>query len=105
VQRITFTEVTSRAVRSALASPRTVSPELVDAYLARRALDYLFGFTLSPLLWRKLPGSRSAGAPAGVQPPQCHAHAAVFTQVELNVTCLMAAGLVCNREAAAVAAR
>ncbi|BDA43988.1 DNA topoisomerase 1 [Coccomyxa sp. Obi] len=61
VQRITFTEVTSRAVQDALAAPRTVSQALVDAYLARRALDYLFGFTLSPLLWRKLPGSRSAG--------------------------------------------
>ncbi|CAL8469974.1 g9516 [Coccomyxa elongata] len=61
VQRITFTEVTSRAVQDALAAPRTVSQALVDAYLARRALDFLFGFTLSPLLWRKLPGSRSAG--------------------------------------------
>lgn len=61
VQRITFTEVTSKAVQDALAAPRTISQALVDAYLARRALDYLFGFTLSPLLWRKLPGSRSAG--------------------------------------------
>ncbi|KAK9916124.1 hypothetical protein WJX75_008944 [Coccomyxa subellipsoidea] len=61
VQRITFTEVTSKAVQDALAAPRIVSQPLVDAYLARRALDYLFGFTLSPLLWRKLPGSRSAG--------------------------------------------
>lgn len=61
VQRIMFTEVTAAAVRAALAAPRPVSQDLVDAYLARRALDYLFGFTLSPLLWRKLPGTRSAG--------------------------------------------
>lgn len=61
VQRITFTEVTSKAVRDALAAPRTVNQALVDAYLARRALDYLFGFTLSPVLWRKLPGCKSAG--------------------------------------------
>ncbi len=70
-QRITFTEVTSRAVQDALAAPRTVSQALVDAYLARRALDYLFGFTLSPLLWRKLPGSRSAGT-CSLPPPLCH---------------------------------
>ena len=62
VERITFTEVTQAAVAGALAAPRPVSQALVDAYLARRALDYLFGFTLSPLLWRKLPGARSAGA-------------------------------------------
>ena len=61
VQRITFTEVTQQAVRQALGAPRTISQELVDAYRARRALDYLYGFTLSPLLWRKLPGSKSAG--------------------------------------------
>lgn len=61
MQRITFTEVTQQAVRAALGAPRAVSQELVDAYLARRALDYLYGFTLSPLLWRKLPGCKSAG--------------------------------------------
>ena len=62
VERITFTEVTRAAVAAALAAPRALSQPLVDAYLARRALDYLFGFTLSPLLWRKIPGARSAGA-------------------------------------------
>ncbi|HYH21570.1 MAG TPA: DNA topoisomerase, partial [Azospirillum sp.] len=61
VQRITFNEITKSAVQAALAAPRAVSRELVDAYLARRALDYLVGFTLSPVLWRKLPGSKSAG--------------------------------------------
>ncbi len=61
VQRITFNEITKSAVQAALKAPRAVSQELVDAYLARRALDYLVGFTLSPVLWRKLPGSRSAG--------------------------------------------
>jgi len=61
VSRITFNEVTKAAVKAAIAAPREVSRELVDAYLARRALDYLYGFTLSPILWRKLPGARSAG--------------------------------------------
>jgi DNA topoisomerase I len=60
-QRITFTEVTKSAIEAALAAPREVSIPLVEAYMARRALDYLFGFNLSPLLWRKLPGARSAG--------------------------------------------
>lgn len=61
VARITFNEVTKAAVKAAIQHPREVSRELVDAYLARRALDYLYGFTLSPILWRKLPGARSAG--------------------------------------------
>jgi DNA topoisomerase-1 len=61
VRRITFNEITKRAVQQALASPRDLDRALIDAYLARRALDYLVGFTLSPVLWRKLPGSRSAG--------------------------------------------
>ena len=61
VQRITFNEITKSAVNEAMTKPRQVDRPLVDAYLARRALDYLVGFTLSPVLWRKLPGSRSAG--------------------------------------------
>ncbi|MBI1776953.1 MAG: type I DNA topoisomerase [Proteobacteria bacterium] len=61
VKRVAFNEVTKRAVLEAIAHPRNLDRELVDAYLARRALDYLVGFTLSPVLWRKLPGSRSAG--------------------------------------------
>lgn len=61
VHRITFNEITKRAVQHALAHPRDLDTPLIDAYLARRALDYLVGFTLSPVLWRKLPGSRSAG--------------------------------------------
>jgi len=61
VRRITFNEITRRAVQAALAAPRDLDEPLIDAYLARRALDYLVGFTLSPVLWRKLPGSRSAG--------------------------------------------
>lgn len=61
VQRITFNEITKNAVRAAIEAPRQVDQALVDAYLARRALDYLVGFTLSPVLWRKLPGSKSAG--------------------------------------------
>jgi DNA topoisomerase-1 len=61
VKRVTFNEVTRNAVLDAFARPREIDHELVEAYLARRALDYLVGFTLSPVLWRKLPGSRSAG--------------------------------------------
>lgn len=61
VERVTFNAVTKEAVQTALANPRQIDQALVDAYLARRALDYLVGFTLSPVLWRKLPGARSAG--------------------------------------------
>jgi len=61
VKRVVFNEVTKNAVLEAFRRPREIDRELVDAYLARRALDYLVGFTLSPVLWRKLPGSRSAG--------------------------------------------
>jgi DNA topoisomerase I len=61
VSRVVFNEVTKTAVLEAFRHPRELNRELVDAYLARRALDYLVGFTLSPVLWRKLPGSRSAG--------------------------------------------
>src|SRR5207237_2721273 len=61
VKRVVFNEVTRNAVLDAFRNPREIDGELVDAYLARRALDYLVGFTLSPVLWRKLPGSRSAG--------------------------------------------
>jgi DNA topoisomerase-1 len=61
VQRVTFNEITKSAVTEAFKHARQVNQELVDAYMARRALDYLVGFNLSPVLWRKLPGSRSAG--------------------------------------------
>ncbi len=61
VQRVAFNAITKTSVLEAMAHPREVDGALVDAYLARRALDYLVGFTLSPVLWRKLPGSRSAG--------------------------------------------
>ena len=61
VKRVVFHEITKRAVLDAIDNPRELDQDLVDAYLARRALDYLVGFTLSPVLWRKLPGSRSAG--------------------------------------------
>ncbi|HTM94849.1 MAG TPA: DNA topoisomerase, partial [Croceibacterium sp.] len=61
VQRVTFNAITKQAVTDAMAHPRDLDIDLIDAYLARRALDYLFGFTLSPVLWRKLPGAKSAG--------------------------------------------
>jgi DNA topoisomerase-1 len=61
VQRVVFNEVTKTAVLEAMKRPRALDRELIEAYLARRALDYLVGFTLSPVLWRKLPGSKSAG--------------------------------------------
>jgi DNA topoisomerase I len=61
VERVTFNAITKDAVAQAMANPREIDQALVDAYLARRALDYLVGFQLSPVLWRKLPGARSAG--------------------------------------------
>ena len=61
VKRVVFNEVTKGAVLHAMANPRELDDALIDAYLARRALDYLVGFKLSPVLWRKLPGARSAG--------------------------------------------
>jgi DNA topoisomerase-1 len=61
IKRVVFNEITRNAVLDAFRNPREIDSELVEAYLARRALDYLVGFTLSPVLWRKLPGSRSAG--------------------------------------------
>ena len=61
VSRVTFNAITKAAVTEAMKNPRQVDQALVDAYLARRALDYLVGFTLSPVLWRKLPGAKSAG--------------------------------------------
>ncbi|TIX52008.1 type I DNA topoisomerase [Alteraurantiacibacter aquimixticola] len=61
VERVTFNAITKQAVTDAMKAPRGLDTDLIDAYLARRALDYLFGFTLSPVLWRKLPGAKSAG--------------------------------------------
>src|SRR5471032_58397 len=61
VKRVTFNSITKQSVLDAVANPRDLDQPLIDAYLARRALDYLVGFNLSPVLWRKLPGSRSAG--------------------------------------------
>ncbi len=61
VERVIFNAVTKEAVLDAISNPRGIDEPLVNAYLARRALDYLVGFTLSPMLWRKLPGARSAG--------------------------------------------
>ncbi|MDX8537303.1 type I DNA topoisomerase [Mesorhizobium abyssinicae] len=61
VSRVVFNAITKSSVLDAMANPRQIDAPLVDAYLARRALDYLVGFTLSPVLWRKLPGARSAG--------------------------------------------
>ncbi|KMS63498.1 DNA topoisomerase I, partial [Sphingobium baderi LL03] len=61
VDRVTFNAITKQAVTEAMAHPRALDEDLIDAYRARRALDYLVGFTLSPVLWRKLPGAKSAG--------------------------------------------
>ena len=61
VQRVTFNSITNAAVTEAMQKPRGLDEDLIDAYKARRALDYLVGFTLSPILWRKLPGAKSAG--------------------------------------------
>ena len=61
VERVTFNAITKSAVTEAMGKPRALDEDLIDAYRARRALDYLVGFTLSPVLWRKLPGAKSAG--------------------------------------------
>ena len=61
VERVTFNAITKDTILAAMKTPRELDQDLIDAYLARRALDYLFGFTLSPVLWRKLPGAKSAG--------------------------------------------
>ncbi len=61
VDRVTFNAITKTAVTEAMKAPRELDQPLIDAYLARRALDYLYGFTLSPVLWRRLPGAKSAG--------------------------------------------
>lgn len=61
VARVAFNEITEQSIKGALQSPRNIDVNLVHSYLARRALDYLIGFNISPLLWRKLPGCQSAG--------------------------------------------
>ena len=61
IKRITFNEITKEAVTKSLEKPRELDQDLIDAYMARRVLDFLVGFNLSPVLWRKLPGSKSAG--------------------------------------------
>ncbi|MFM7680906.1 MAG: type I DNA topoisomerase [Candidatus Fonsibacter sp.] len=60
-ERVVFNEITKKAVENGISNPRDINPELVYAYMARRALDYLVGFNISPILWTKLPGSKSAG--------------------------------------------
>ena len=60
-ERVVFNEITKKAVENGISNPRDINPELVNAYMARRALDYLVGFNISPILWTKLPGSKSAG--------------------------------------------
>ena len=61
IERVVFNEITKKAVTKGIENPRSIEPQLVDAYMARRALDYLVGFNISPILWTKLPGSKSAG--------------------------------------------
>ncbi len=61
IERVVFNEITKKAVTHGIENPRQIEPLLVDAYMARRALDYLVGFNISPILWTKLPGSKSAG--------------------------------------------
>merc|ERR1712167_322146 len=61
LERVVFNEITKKAILDAIKNPRKIHLPLVEAYLARRALDYLVGFNISPILWTKLPGSKSAG--------------------------------------------
>ena len=79
VERITFTEVTQKAVKEALHHPRAISDALVESYKARRALDFLVGFGISPVLWGKMVGSRSAGQKYDVN--NCHGHVCVCSTV------------------------
>src|SRR5258708_5912819 len=79
IERVVFNAITKQAVSEAMKHPRQIDGALVDAYMARRALDYLVGFTLSPVLWRKLPGARSAGRVQSValrlvSAPEPHIH-------------------------------
>ena len=67
-RRAVFNEITKKAVIHGIENPRQIEPLLVDAYMARRALDYLVGFNISPILWTKLPGSKSAGRVQSVDP-------------------------------------
>lgn len=69
VERIKFTEVTKKAVEEALHNPRAISQAVVESYKARRALDFLVGFGISPVLWRKVSGSKSAGEHHASLPP------------------------------------
>ena len=61
IERVVFNEITKKAVTNGIENPRSIETQLVDAFMARRALDYLVGFNISPILWTKLPGSKSAG--------------------------------------------
>ena len=70
IERVVFNAITKQAVTEAMRTPRQIDGALVDAYMERRALDYLVGFTLSPVLWRKLPGARSAGRAEDAHAPQ-----------------------------------
>ncbi|MEJ2124846.1 MAG: type I DNA topoisomerase [Alphaproteobacteria bacterium] len=83
VERVAFNAVTKSAIMDAIANPRDIDMPLVDAYLARRALDYLVGFTLSPVLWRKLPGAKSAGR---VQSVALRLVCARETEIQIFVT-------------------
>ena len=101
VQRVVFNAITRHAVLDAMQHPRKIDADLVDAYLARRALDYLVGFTLSPMLWRKLPGARSAGRVQSVA-------LRLICDRELEIESVQGAGILddrgrCSRPVAATA--
>jgi hypothetical protein len=90
VERVTFNAITKSAVLEAMANPRQLDMELVEAYLARRALDYLVGFTLSPVLWRKLPVRRSAGRVQSVA-------LRIVVDREMEIEAFRAAGILVRR--------
>ena len=96
VQRITFVEVTKAAVLAALAAPRAVAMPLVEAYLARHAIDYLLGFHLTPVLWRKLPAAKSAGAPLHSAKSGCGCGAAAAGRQKNGARCVCATKYVDN---------
>jgi len=100
VSRVVFNAITQKSVLDAMAQPRSIDASLVDAYLARRALDYLFGFNLSPVLWRKLPGARSAGRVQSVALRLiCYREAEIERFVREDYWSILAHLLTCRGEA------
>ena len=86
IERVVFNEITKKAVTNGIENPREIESDLVNAYMARRALDYLVGFNISPILWTKLPGSKSAGRVQSVALRLLTERAVSYTHLTLPTT-------------------